>query len=50
MIENGNIVQVCPRCGKYLEYRCGNNYEIMCCTDETCIRVYTEKINDDDCK
>lgn len=43
-IERGNTAKRCPRCGKALEYRCGESGETICCTDETCIVVYARGI------
>ena len=43
-IKRGNTAVRCPRCGKPLEYRCGESGETICCTDETCIIVYTRGI------
>ncbi|MCL2199672.1 MAG: hypothetical protein FWB80_12195, partial [Defluviitaleaceae bacterium] len=43
-IIRGNTAVRCPRCGKPLEYRCGENGETICCTDELCIVVYTRGI------
>jgi len=43
-VERGNTPIKCPRCGKSLEYRCGESGEATYCTDENCIIVYTRGI------
>ena len=43
-IVRGNTAIRCPRCGKSLEYRCGESGEAIYCTDDACIITYTRGI------
>lgn len=43
-IERGNTPIKCPRCGKFLEYKCGQSGESIYCIDDKCIIVHTRGI------
>ena len=43
-IKQGNTAIKCPRCGKSLEYRCGESGEAILCINDECVAVYTRGI------
>jgi len=43
-IKRGNTAIKCPRCGKFLEYKCGPTGESIYCLGEECIEVNTRGI------
>jgi len=43
-VNRGNTAVKCPRCGRSLEYRCGESGESIYCTDDMCIVVHTRGI------